>query len=142
MILGIFGYESPNSWTPLMSQAFNSHGYTVVQFSVNKTRTALGPLVGEYHLKNKRPVKLSDIIGTVKTQKIDVLFVAQSYMYTENDLDIPVFYWHTELTSSITLRNPTHILYKLPEMDYWVRNYFPYEHSRIKHHYYLPPAVH
>jgi hypothetical protein len=141
MIIGIFGYESPNSWTPLMAKAFNDQGYTVIQFSVNKTRAALGPLVGDEHLKYKRPVKLSDIIGTVKTTKIDVLFVAQSYMYTVNDLSIPVIYWHTELTSPLTLRNPTHILYKLPEMDYWVRNYFAYEHHKIKHHFYLPPAV-
>jgi hypothetical protein len=142
MIIGILGYESPNSWTPLMSAAFNNNGYTVIQFSVNKTRSALGPLFGDEHLKYKRPVNLSDVIGTVKTQKIDVLFVAQSYMYTNNDLSIPVFYWHTELTSAITCRNPTHILYKLPEMDYWVRNYFPYEHHKMRHHFYIPPAVH
>ena len=142
MILGIIGYESPNSWTPLVSKAFNDQGYTVVQFSINKTRSALGPLFGDQHLKHKKPVPLSDIIGTVQSHKIDVLFVAQSYMYTVNDLTIPVFYWHTELTSAPTCRNPTHILYKLPEMDYWMRNYFPYEHSRIKHHYFIPPACH
>ena len=141
MILGIFGYESPNSWTPLMSKAFNDQGYTVVQFSVNKTRTSLGALVGEEHLKFKRPVRLSDIIKTVH-RPIDILIVAQSYMFTTNDLDIPVFYFHTELTSALTMRNPTHLLYKLPEMDHWVRNYFPYEHHRIQHKFFLPPACH
>ncbi len=141
MIIGILGYESPNSWTPLMSKAFNEQGYTVIQYSVSKTRQTLGPLFSEEHLKFKKPVPLSDIIRTVH-RPIDLLIVAQSYMYTYNDLNIPVFYYHTELTSPLTLRNPTHILYKLPEMDHWLRNYFPYEHHRAQHRFFLPPACH
>lgn len=141
MNIGVLGYESPNSFTPLISEGMHGEGHMVTQFSINKVKNSLGPFNSRDHLEYKEPYSLKRAIYGYE-HKLDFLVVAQSFMHFHNDLKIPVIYFHTELTAPLTVKTPTHLAMKLPEMGNFIHSYSPYEWSQIKHKFMLWPAVH
>lgn len=147
--IGMFGYESANSWTPRMAEEINKHHIHVNQFSVSKTRDIISPLEREAILTHKRAVPLSKLFNP-HADELDIAIVGQSYIYTFNDLKIPVIYYHTEISSVYTCRGypnsswgwPTHCAMKLPEAYNWLHSYDPWGYNQVKHHFYLYPAAH
>lgn len=147
--IGMFGYESINSWTPRMAEELNKMGYRVQQFSVTKTRDLLSPMDRLAYLNQKKAMPLSVLLSP-HTDELDAVIVAQSYLYTFNDLKIPVVYYHTETSSPYTMRGspnsnygwPTHCAMKLPEAYNFLHSYDPWGYNEIGYHFYLYPAAH
>ena len=147
--IGMFGYESKNSWTPRMAEELNRMGYRVHQFSVSKSRDLLSPMDRLAYLNQKKAMPLSTLLSPY-VEELDVVIVAQSYFNTFNDLKIPVIYYHTEITSPYTCRGnanssfgwPTHCAMKLPEAYNWLHSYDAWGYSQIAYHFYLYPAAH
>lgn len=145
MRIGILGYESNNSWTPLMAKALNDEKHLIVQFSVNEVKSKLSPVEMDDYLKYKKLYPLSMAIKGHE-DKFDILIVEQSFLYFYNDLTIPVLYYHTELNTPPTVGNsdgggaPTHLAMKLPEIANWFRSIYRYWYERaVKYHFYLFP---
>lgn len=140
--IGMLGYESMNSFTPIMCKILSDMGHVVTQFSIGKVRNSMGPGIADQYLKFKRPFPLSQAINEYE-MKLDLLHVVQSYIWWKNDLErfMPVFYLHTELSSALACKTPTHIELRLPEMDHFLHSYFPWEWKMIPYKYMLYPAA-
>ena len=150
LLIGMLGYESNNSFTPLIAQALNEDfKQNVITYSVTRVRDLIGPLLGDDYLKYKKLVPLSAALkGGCPLEDLDVLIVDQSYMYLYNDLRIPVMYHHTELQQMPTMGTnngegcPTHALYKNPEMSDFYHSAMPYWWKTVRYHYNMFPCAH
>lgn len=139
----MLGYESNNSFTPIMCKVLSEMGHIVTQFSIGKVRASMGPGMADQYLKFKRPFPLSQAIFGFE-DKLDILHVVQSYIYWKNDLEryMPLIYLHTELSSPLTCYTPTHIEMRLPEMNHFLHSYFPWQWNNIPYKYLLYPSAH
>ena len=145
-VIGMLGYTANNSWTPrILEYLHQSLKQNVIHFNVDHCRDMLGPLYGEKHMKYKKLVPLSAALkGFNETEQtpVDMLIVEQSYLWFKNDLKIPVIYHHTELQMPFTVKYPTHVLYKNPEMNNYLHSIEPSGWKSILYKTNLYPAVH
>ncbi len=145
-VIGMLGYTANNAWTPrILEYLHQSLKQNVIHFNVDQCRDMLGPLVSEKSMKYKKPVKLSDCLkgfNEGENTPIDLLIIEESYLWFENDLKIPVFYYHTELQMPFTVKYPTHILYKCPEMNDFLHSIEPHGWKSILYKTNLFPAAH
>jgi hypothetical protein len=138
--IGIIGYEGANSWAPLMAEAFNKLKYEVTHFSISRIRDAMDPLTKDDYLQWKRPFSIKSAIHGYE-DRLDILFVEQSFIHFMNDIEIPVVYHHTELTTPLTVRHPDYLSMKIPEMENFIHSYHPWEYHQIRYHYYHFPQA-
>lgn len=129
-LIGMLGYALNNSWSFRMMDELNKvFHWDIVLFEVDKVRDILGPLVGEKHTKYKKLIHLSDVIKGY--ENIEMLIVEESYLWFKNDLKIPVIYYHTEIQMPYTVKYPTVVLYKNPEMNDFLHSFEPFGWSKI-----------
>ena len=155
--IGILGYESPNSWTPIMVRTLldmdkKEGRYIVTQYKISQIAKTYPPAQSNLLGKYKKPYSLWEAI--FEHRDIDILFVSQSMWHYENDLQfwgIPVIYYHCELNSDLHMHSTNYkedwsracdfFAYKLPEIPNWVHQKSPWEMAKIPVKFYLPPCA-
>ena len=146
VLIGLMGYTHNNSWVPrILEHLHKDMGQNCIHFNVEQCRDMLSPLESEKVLKYKKPYPLSLAIkgyNEIDKTPVDILIMEESFMWFENDLKIPVLYRHTETQMPLTVKYPTHVLYKNPEMNDFCHSMDPWGWKQILWKQNLFPAAH
>jgi hypothetical protein len=113
----------------------------VIHFSIDQLRDQLGPLDADRYMKYKKHYPLSSVIKGYENN-LDLLIIEESYLWFENDLTIPVMYYHTEPHMACTVKWPTHILYKNMQANDFLHSLHPWGWHTVKWKATMYPCVH
>jgi len=80
----------------------------------------------EYDVR-KRQIKLSSLSKIIDLDTFDMVFIQQLWLHTINDLDIPVYYYHSEPQAPVTVKNATNVGLGYVEAVNQLKRFYPRE---------------
>ena len=121
MKLLFINVENYHGFSQYIAEELKKLGHEVVIF--DKLRSAVGEMSLQslipnmnYHVNKGNPLSLANFLKFVRPivgeLDYDLIFLEQALIYWDNDVDIPVVYYHRDIWSECFMKNPDMLLYR------------------------------
>lgn len=130
----IIGYTGPNTFEEQIKNELKSRGHFVELIPTQSLHSMLSPFERTDYIIGSRYISLFSLLKKYYDYGLDFIIVCQTGFFLNNDLHIPLFYYHREFAFSPMIINPTHILINVPTAAQYLKFHHRYfwAHARSR----------
>ena len=117
----IIGYKAENTFEKCLVKELESRGHYVALYTAHSIYNQVAAFEREDYMSNTKSISLFSFFKKYYRFGLDFIIICQTGLSFINDIHIPVFYYHRELTMPPKCVNPTYIIMQLPESRDYLR---------------------